>query len=114
MTCCGKTKQIAGKAKNIAKGFTALTVGIKYEFTDGRIRICRSCEWNTWLTRLEYSTWLLKNGIKVLTNFDDLTRLPMLPKKTGAKNIYCRRCKCDIPMKARVEDSKCPLNKWKA
>jgi hypothetical protein len=112
MTCCGKSKQITGKAKNIVKGLTALARGKKYEFTDGRIRICRSCEFNTWLTKVEYSTWLLKHGIKVLTNFDDLTKLPMLPKKTGAKTIYCRHCKCNIPAKARVKEMKCPLDKW--
>ena len=110
MSCCGKTK--LNKAKNITKGFTALVVGKKYEFTDGRIRICRSCHYNTWLTKLEYSTWLAKHGIDVLTNIEDLTSLPMLPKKTEAKNLYCRKCKCFIPAKARVKDEKCPLDKW--
>jgi hypothetical protein len=95
--CCGKAKKIINKGKNIAKGYTALATGKKYEFTDGRIRICRKCEDNTWMTRLEYAAWLLKNGIKVLTNFDDLTRLPKLPKQNTGKNIYCRLCKCDIP-----------------
>ena len=110
MTCCGKSK--LNKAKNIAKGFTALAVGRKYEFTDGRIRICRGCDMNTWMTKLEYSTWLLKNGIKVLTNLDDLTVLPILPKQNTGKTIYCRLCKCDIPAKARVKDEDCPENKW--
>ena len=49
MTCCGKTKQIAGKAKNIVKGFTALAIGKKYEFTDGRIAVCRKCDDNYWI-----------------------------------------------------------------
>jgi len=49
MGCCGK-------AKNIAKGFTRLatdTVGIteKYEFTDGRVRICQKCDKNYWIKR---------------------------------------------------------------
>jgi hypothetical protein len=45
MTCCGK-------AKNIVKGFTALATGKKYEFTDGRIRVCRTCEDNYWIARV--------------------------------------------------------------
>jgi hypothetical protein len=113
MTCCGKTKKALNKGKNIAKGFTAVAVGKKYEFTDGRIRICRACPYNTWMTRIEYGKWLFKNGIKVLTNFDDLAKLPMLPKQKTGRNIYCRICKCDIPAKARVEDVKCPKDKWK-
>jgi len=79
MTCCGKTKQIAGKVKNIAKGASAYAVGIKYEFTDGRIRICRGCPENYWI------------------------------KKT----LWCGKCGCFVPAKARVEAEKCPLNKWK-
>ncbi len=71
MTCCGK-------AKNIAKGWTAAALGIKYEFTDGRIRICRKCDKNYWIGRA----------------------------------IFCSICKCPIPMKARVKDEKCPLDKW--
>ena len=112
MTCCGKTKQIAHKAGNIAKGYTALVTGKKYEFTDGRIRVCRKCEDCTWMTRLEYGKWLLKNGIKVITNFTDLESLPKLPKQYTGKNIYCRICKCDIPAKASVKEMKCPKDKW--
>jgi len=76
MTCCGKSK--LNKAKNIAKGFTALAIGKKYEFTDGRIRTCRKCDDNYWI------------------------------KKT----LWCGKCKCFIPAKARVESEKCPLDKW--
>jgi hypothetical protein len=49
MTCCGKAK--LNKAKNIVKGFTALATGKKYEFTDGRIAMCRSCESNYWISK---------------------------------------------------------------
>jgi hypothetical protein len=52
MSCCGNTKKIASKARNIAKGWTALATGKKYEFTDGRIRVCRKCEDNYWMGRL--------------------------------------------------------------
>lgn len=51
MTCCGKTKQIIRKGKNIAKGYTALARGKKYEFTDGRIRECRKCKDNYWIKK---------------------------------------------------------------
>ena len=49
MACCGKN--IVQKGVNIAKGFTALAVGIKYEFTDARVRACQQCEENYWLGR---------------------------------------------------------------
>jgi len=42
MPCCGKNT--VQKVTNIAKGFTALAVGKKYEFTDARIAVCRECE----------------------------------------------------------------------
>lgn len=28
------------------------------------------------------------------------------------RQLFCSICKCWIPAKARVEDEKCPLNKW--
>ena len=48
MTCCGKAKR---KIKNIAKGYTALVTGKKYEFADGRIAICRECKKNYWIKK---------------------------------------------------------------
>jgi len=42
MACCGKNTVQTGK--NIVKGFSALAVGKKYEFTDGRLRVCRTCD----------------------------------------------------------------------
>lgn len=111
MTCCGKKAIQKGKA--IAKGYTSVVTGKKCKYTDARIRTCRTCEYNTWMTKLQYGKWLLKNGIKVLTNFDDLTRLPMLPKQNTGRTIYCRLCKCDIPKKARILELKCPKDKWK-
>lgn len=44
MGCCGKIK-------NIVKGNVAYVVGIKYEFTDGRVRICQKCDFNYWVGR---------------------------------------------------------------
>jgi hypothetical protein len=112
MNCCGQARRIVKKGKNIAKGTMAHMVGIKYEFTDGRIRVCRGCEYNTWMKKIEYAAWLFRHGIEVLTNFDDLTKLPMLPKQNTGNTIYCRLCKCEIPKKARVKDEKCPKDKW--
>lgn len=107
MSCCGKVG-------NIIKGNVRLAIGIKYEFTDDRIRICQKCEFNTWLKRAEYAKWLLSHGIEVLTNISDLTVLPELPKGEYIKGeqLFCRKCKCLIPAKARVESEKCPENKW--
>ena len=51
MACCGKTKKVLQKGKNIVKGYTALATGKKYEFTDARIRTCRACEKNYWIKR---------------------------------------------------------------
>jgi hypothetical protein len=38
MGCCGKTIRTV---VNIAQGFTNLARGIKYEFTDDRVRACQ-------------------------------------------------------------------------
>jgi hypothetical protein len=46
MGCCGKTIRTA---KNIAEGYTNLARGKKFEFTDGRVRVCQKCEFNYWL-----------------------------------------------------------------
>ena len=112
MGCCGKKIR---KAKNIVKGNLALAIGKKYEYTDSRIRKCQKCKWNTWLSAIEYITWLAKNGIKVLANIEQLEKLPMLPKYEQArtrKRLYCRLCKCYIPAKAPVEDERCLKGKW--
>lgn len=112
MTCCGKTIR---KAKNIAVGYTNLARGKKYEFTDARIRMCQQCDEQTWMSKTEYAAWLLRHGIKVLTNFSQLEKLPKLPKYEhgpGRTNLYCRLCKCFIPAKARVKDQNCLLAKW--
>ena len=48
MGCCGKAIRTG---KQIIKGYTALVTGKKYEFTDGRVRICQKCEYNYWIAR---------------------------------------------------------------
>jgi hypothetical protein len=42
MPCCGK--KLVEQSVNIVKGFSALSVGKKYEFTDARLAVCRTCE----------------------------------------------------------------------
>jgi len=51
MSCCGKAKKAIKIGNAIVKGYTALAVGKKYEFTDGRIRICRKCPENYWIKK---------------------------------------------------------------
>lgn len=51
MSCCGKAKSVLKKGKAIATGYTNLVRGVKYEFADGRIRICQQCEKNYWIKR---------------------------------------------------------------
>jgi len=55
MGCCDKTKSavvsIATKAKHIVQGNVRALLGVKYEFTDDRIRVCQTCDKNYWLGR---------------------------------------------------------------
>jgi len=76
MTCCGKTIQ---KGKNIAKGWTNVILGKKYEWTDGRIRICRKCEYNYWIGR---------------AIFCRICKCP-IPQKASVENEKCPKDKWD-------------------
>ncbi len=108
MSCCNKVK-------NIVTGYVKYATGRKSKFTPDRIRTCHKCNEQTWMSTVEYVSWLTKNGIKVLKNFTELEKLSKLPKQEqtkGRRNLYCRLCKCFLPGKARVEDMKCPLGKW--
>lgn len=51
MSCCDKKTTVARTAKHIVQGYAALLWGKKYEFTDGRIRICQRCTDNYWIGR---------------------------------------------------------------
>lgn len=42
MSCCGK--KLVQTGVNIVKGYTALATGKKYEFTDARLAVCRTCD----------------------------------------------------------------------
>jgi hypothetical protein len=44
MGCCGKAKQIV-------EGYSNLARGVKYEFTDSRVRTCQNCERNYWIAK---------------------------------------------------------------
>ncbi|HUV42111.1 MAG TPA: hypothetical protein VMW23_10020 [Sedimentisphaerales bacterium] len=126
MSCCGKAKAVldqgksivvgyARQGKSIAVGYARHAAGVKYEWTDDRIRTCWDCEMQTWMTGNEYAAWLLQHGIAVITNFTELEKLPLLPKyeqDSKRRQLYCRLCKCFIPAKARVADKNCPLKKW--
>ncbi|RLC38843.1 hypothetical protein DRH27_01285 [Candidatus Falkowbacteria bacterium] len=114
MGCCGKTKNIVKGLSGVAiEKLTRLKIA-SYEFTNDRIRTCHKCDEQTWLTKIEYLTWLFDNGIKILRNWSQLETLPKLSKKEQRKNcgLYCRICKCFIPGKARIDNEKCPLDKW--
>jgi len=112
--CCGKIK----KATEIVKGYvvaaTNSLVVDENHFSVKRTDICKLCEDATWLERSDYLQWLKDNGVNVLKNFDDLTVLPMLEKHDfeKGKSLFCRICKCWIPAKTSLKDSKCPKDKW--
>jgi len=113
----GKSSEIVRKVNNIVSGNLNLLIGKKYEFTDDRIRTCQKCEFGTWLkhvAHVAYFKWLIEHGIDVAANITDLTVLPDLPKQEyqlGCE-LFCMKCKCKIPAKARVPEEKCPQNKW--
>lgn len=44
MGCCGGAKRVVQTAGKIIKGHAYEVLGIKYEFTDRRIRTCQQCD----------------------------------------------------------------------
>jgi len=108
MPCCGK------QIRSIAAGHINLAIGRKLPTTDDKLNICKECEEHTWLSPQEYYTWLLAHGIKVITHFMQLDKLPALPKHSQTKirnKLCCRLCKCDLEAKAR-SDADCVLGLW--
>lgn len=79
MGCCNKTIK---KTANIIKGNVFLLVGVKYAFTDGRVRVCQQCATD-------------KNGGYWI-----------------GRTLWCKHCLCFIPAKARVEKEQCPKGFW--
>jgi hypothetical protein len=114
MSCCGKIASIVkGNVLEKADKLIGLPVDIK-DMAFERFNICRNCDEVTWLTVTEYTEWLVKNGLEVVTHLDELETLPPLDKKPyrdGAKMV-CRFCKCWLAKKVYVESEKCPQNKW--
>lgn len=55
MSCCDKTKSVvvnaATKAKHVVQGNVRALFGVKYEFTDDRVRACQTCDYRYWLGR---------------------------------------------------------------
>jgi len=115
MGCCGKVKNII-KANVFHWLEEQFKVSIeKCLDTEKRVRICQRCDRSTWLTLAEYYEWVNEQGkINVLKNLDDLSSLPDLPKRENHKRakLFCVKCKCFIPAKARLKYEKCILNKW--
>ncbi len=48
MGCCGKAIKTA---KQITEGYSNLIKGKRFEFTNERVKICRTCEFNYWIKR---------------------------------------------------------------
>ena len=119
MSCCGKIIEVAGKVGRIAEGHIGLWLercfdlrGFKCGEADTRQRVCFTCEKQTWLSRAEYSEFVMLNPAAFAENFLDLSKLPELPKSEKGSHLFCQVCKCYLPAKVRVEAEKCPLGKW--
>lgn len=117
MTCCGKTKKLI----NIGKGYVNYTLDRlfdlpkeKKELAERKIKRCQLCPYHTWLKKSEYLKYLKELGIEVIKNFDQLEKLPPLPKKKNhlGTRLFCTICKCWIPAKAYSEDETCPKDLW--
>ena len=118
MGCCGDNIK---KGISIVEGYVLYNYDVlfrlprpKYEFADGRIRVCQKCDKQTWMSKREYMAWLKDNARDVIKKLDQLEILPELPKYGAehGKNLFCMVCKCFVPAKAYTKEEKCPLNKW--
>lgn len=75
------------------------------KLTEEKRNICKTCPLNT--INLPERSFKIK-AIKVLS--DLLTWIT----RTETKDIgYCSSCGCPLWEKTKMEDEKCPLNKWK-
>lgn len=102
MGCCGGT---ARQARRIVTGVINYVIGVKYEYTNDRVRTCQKCDESTWLTISQFGKWLVKNGVNIVRSWKDLSALDKLPKEENGRGrgLYCRICKCFVPAKARVD-----------
>jgi len=127
MSCCGGKKTVIVPNKKIAlpkavhigrqivAGYAKALLRITPPYQPDRIYKCKECEEVTYMTKLEYATWLLGHGIDITKAGYDLEKVKELPKyqKNDKRKIrYCRICKCILSIKTLVQDAKCPLGKW--
>lgn len=49
MACCGKSKQVIGRVRQIAQGYSRYVSKKKCPYTDDRIRVCQTCAENYWI-----------------------------------------------------------------
>lgn len=116
MGCCGEIKKVASVTKGYVT-FVADWFGLpakKHPDYLLRLHTCRNCDANTWMTPSGYLTWIKDHGLEVVSNLDDLTRLPDLPKEeySEGRKLFCRKCKCFLPAKTMAENEHCPIGKW--
>lgn len=117
MTCCGKVQTVSnivqGNINLLAEKIFHLDT-LRHMDGERRQRICMECEYQTWLTKGFYLSWLAKNALIITENIEDLTQLPDLPKEENGhgRKLFCVKCKCWLPAKTRARDSKCPIEKW--
>ena len=79
-----------------------------------RLERCLGCGQLTWMTVGEYAGFLMANAVDVVKEFGELEKLPNMTRfeKHDGAGMYCRRCKCYLPAKARVKDMECPMGRW--
>ncbi len=115
--CCGQSKKTTkGVLKEINQAYKNHRSGSKHSLTDKWFEICKSCKENTWLSKVEYAAWAVKNTGKLIQNFKHTEKIKKLPKqeKTKKRNtLYCRLCKCDMEVKTTLNDPAiCKLGKF--
>jgi hypothetical protein len=112
--CCGKILRYFQRGGDIIEGYIKLARNKKHELTDVWMGKCIICPFQTWFSMDEYFEWFNTHKIEIVKNFDDLSRLPNLPKKekiTGT-GLFCMLCKCFMDAKTRIKDAKCPKGRW--
>jgi len=83
MSCCRIPQ-------NITQSYAGLFAGEKYEFTDGRVRICQSCDRNIWIDRCIFCTLRIRRFGRTIWP-DPLAFIPAI---------------------ARIENEHCSIGKW--
>ncbi len=115
--CCGKKIRFSEQIKRILFAyFGHYRKAALNEEVNRRVKICYiRCPFHTWLSKKEYALWIAKNGVSIIRNLQDTSKLPPLPKKEYSikrKTLYCRLCKCDLLIKAKDKTEHCLIRKW--